>query len=357
MMGLAVFFAVVATLAAYPVVTFFMAGLTQRWGRGQRLLLKWGLALLIGAVCAAFRLLAIALLYLLAFLMLTMLLHRLLGNRWQWQRLYKSGILPILATAAVMICGYFNMNTVVPATYEITDAKLLRDYRVVFLSDIHYGTVQDGDLLEKTVEEINALAPDLVILGGDMLDETGTKEDMLACFEILGKLESTYGTFYVYGNHDRQRYSQSPAYSEEELRQTVEARGIAILQDEFVLIGEDLQLLGREDLGAGEERRSARILMRGLVPQRFLITADHQPFDAENNTLLGAGLQLSGHTHFGQIFPLGWFSFLFRGYPYGQYQIEEMTMIVSSGVAGWSFPIRTQGHCEYVVVELKAGQK
>ena len=83
-----------------------------------------------------------------------------------------------------------------------------------------------------------------------------------------------------------------------------------------------------------------------------MILADHQPVQIEENVRQGVDLQLSGHTHAGQFFPIGYMNTLFGTYNYGMFEIEESQAIVSSGMGGWGFPFRTQGICEYVEVCL-----
>ncbi len=270
------------------------------------------------------------------------------------RKVYKSGIVPILIVAILFTYGYFNMNTIHQTSYTVTSDKLSTDYRVVFISDTHFGTIHDAETLKETVNEINKLNPDLVILGGDIIEEGTDKAQMYKAFEILGNLNSAYGTYYVYGNHDRQRYTNEPEYSEWELTDTLGKNGIKLLCEDTVTIGNDLLLVGREDLGSKDDRLSADKLSEGIDDSRFILVADHQPNNVESNKKIGADLQLSGHTHGGQILPLGFLTFLYHGYVYGEYKTDDTTVIVSSGFAGWGFPIRTQGVSEYVVVELKA---
>ncbi len=82
--------------------------------------------------------------------------------------------------------------------------------------------------------------------------------------------------------------------------------------------------------------------------------ADHQPIESEENDAQGVDLQLSGHTHAGQIWPTGVLSELLGALNYGQYRTGGCDVIVSSGIAGWAYAMRTGEHCEYVVVDLKA---
>ncbi len=269
------------------------------------------------------------------------------------RKVYKSGLVPILIIAILFTYGYFNMGIIRQTTYTVSSEKLTSDYRVVFISDTHFGTIHDSDTLKETVKDINKLNPDLVILGGDIVEEGTDRTEMYEAFEILGDLNSTYGTYYVYGNHDRQRYTNEPAYSEWELSDAIGKNGIKILREESVTIGNDLLLVGREDLGSKDDRLPADKLLEPNVQNRFILVADHQPNNVESNKEIGADLQISGHTHGGQILPLGLFTFLYNGYVYGEYKTDDCTVIVSSGFAGWGFPIRTQGVSEYVVVDLQ----
>lgn len=321
-------------------------------------------AVLLAVLGFMFKLLMLGLLHLLAFWgcaeLFKKVFRRLIDRHRETKpydivrKAYKSGLVPILMIAILFTYGYFNMTTIRQTNYTVSSEKLTSDYRVVFISDTHFGTVHDADTLKETVDRINQLNPDLVILGGDIIEEGTDKAEMQEAFEILGNLNSAYGTYYIYGNHDRQRYTDNPSYSEWELTDTLGKNGIMILREDSVSIGNDLLLVGREDLGSKDDRLPSDNLLTPDVQNRFILVADHQPNNVEGNKNLGADLQISGHTHGGQILPLGCFAFLYNGYVYGQYQTDDTTVIVSSGFAGWGFPIRTQGVSEYVVIDLKA---
>lgn len=360
------------------MVLCFWAGLYWMAGRwlalygidGKKLSIRVlrGLAgvLAVGA-CFRWNTAALVELHLLVLFAITELAARLLrqaarrysGGKWyrKLRRIYHSGLVPVVLLCMMMGYGYWNMGSIRATEYTISSEKLACDYEVVFLSDIHYGTIQRPEALCRAVEEINARHPDLVILGGDIVEDGTSKEAMEEAFRVLGKLKSTFGTYYIYGNHDRQRYRavSSRAYTEEDLEQAIQGNGIAILWDRTVIIGGDLALTGREDAGETGGRLPTGDLLRGVDRDRFLIVADHRPVGVEENASEGVDLQLSGHTHAGQIFPGGYLIDLFGGMHYGLYREGECRVIVSSGVAGWGFPIRTQGKCEYVVVQLRKG--
>lgn len=274
-------------------------------------------------------------------------------------KLYRSGLPVLLFVVVVAGYGYFNMRSIRQTSYRITSEKEVGAYRILFLTDVHYGAVQDTDVLKRSIDKMNAQKPDLVILGGDIVEEGTSKEEMQEVFRLLGGLHQKYGVYYVYGNHDRQPYTKRRTYTDAELAAAISAGGIEILEDSCKEIGEDLALAGRGDAawGATRRRASAEAILDGVSRDRFLIMADHQPIGVEENDRQGVDLELSGHTHAGQIFPMGPLSEWMGVYNYGAYQQGNCNVIVSSGVAGWAYSIRTGERCEYVVVDIAGNRK
>ncbi len=268
--------------------------------------------------------------------------------------LYRCGLIPILVALLVFAYGTANMNNIRQTTYEIKTDKLEKNYRVVLLTDIHYNTVQPSDVLKDKLLEINAQKPDIVILGGDIVEEGTSKQEMQEAFRLLGSIDSRYGVYFVYGNHDQQPYTNSRTFTDEELVQAIEESGIRILEDEYIEIGTDLILAGRGNAawGATRKRPSTEEVLQGADRSKYIILVDHQPIGAEENAAWGVDLELSGHTHAGQIWPVGLFSELAGVLNYGEYEQEGCKVIVSSGVAGWRYSMRTGEHCEYVVIDI-----
>lgn len=292
--------------------------------------------------------------------LIALLVRKLYGAREQGRRfaffkkLYQCGAIPVLAVAVIFAYGAINMNHIRQTAYQITTDKLEGSYRVVLLTDIHYDTVQNSDVLKDKLLEINEQKPDIVVLGGDIVEEGTSKEKMQEVFRLLGSIESRYGVYFVYGNHDRQPYTDTRTFTNEELVQAIEGSGIRILEDEYIEIGTDLILAGRGDAawGATKKRPSIEEILQGADRSRYIIVADHQPIEAEENAMQGVDLEISGHTHAGQIWPVGLFSELAGTLNYGEYKQGNCKVIVSSGVAGWRYPVRTGEHCEYVVIDI-----
>ena len=253
------------------------------------------------------------------------------------------------------------MHTVVATHYTVQTEKAIREegYRAVYLSDVHYGVSLDRKELQAVCDEITAQKPDFVILGGDIVDHETGKEKTREVFEILGSIESTYGTYFVFGNHDRPMRGMpsefADQYGEEELIALIEACGIRVLQDEIAAVGEDCEiaLMGREDRSV-PERDSVLGLTSSTFADAFRLMIDHQPCDYRKNGDHGTDLLLSGHTHGGQFFPLNYLmTFFGNDAVYGRTDIDENTVaIVSSGLACWGYPFKTAAPAEYLVIDI-----
>lgn len=285
---------------------------------------------------------------------LHLILHRPLRNT-VWVKVYRCGFVPLIVTAIVLTAGYFNMTNIHRMDYTYSTGKLTQNCRVIFVSDLHFGTAMDAEKLQAVCGELSALDADILILGGDLVDENTTREELQDCFAVLGGVETTHGVYFVYGNHDKSVYTDTPNYTIDELQSAVTDSGIQILRDESVDIGENLTLIGRDDASnsLSGTRRPLRELLAGTEETRFRLLIDHQPLEGEAAGESGCDLMLSGHTHNGQIWPIAAVNAML-GPVYGEYTFDDMTLVVSSGICGWGYPIRTQGQSEYVVIDLQA---
>ncbi len=274
--------------------------------------------------------------------------------------LYRSGLVPLLGALLFFAYGFWNMHTVTARTEVIHGGAAIppAGYTVIFLSDLHFENSMTPADLSAYAEEIAAAKPDAVILGGDIVDERTSKEGMHAAFSVLGNIPTTYGVYYIYGNHDRALYTSEPAFSEDELADTIRAADIHILRDESTLLTPTLTLTGREDRSrerqTGTPRLSHKMLAENLPQGAYHILADHQPREWQEASDAGFSLLLSGHTHRGQIWPVGLaIEALDKDtFVYGHKKEGNLDFLVSSGIAGWGYPIRTEGNCEYVIVIL-----
>lgn len=273
-----------------------------------------------------------------------------------WEIVFKSGLVSIVATAVVFCYGYINIQDVRETVYSVRSQKnLVEPLRIVQISDLHMGTTMDVEALNEYCGRIGEREPDLVVLTGDIFDESTEKPVMTEAVSALAGISAKYGVYYVWGNHDPNRYRKQPNYSMDELRQTLLNSGIRVLEDEAVQVAPQLTVVGRYDVSNVSGRKSVRELLQGVDAASYIVLLDHRPVELEENASAGVDLQLSGHTHAGQIWPTGQLSELLgiNEKNYGMATIGDFHAIVSSGIAGWGYAIRTGGHSEYVIVDVR----
>ena len=268
------------------------------------------------------------------------------------RRFAVSKTLSVIFGVLFIVYGTVNMQTIKPEYHIYTSEKLSAEHTFVYLADLHVGSAQNFSTTEKTVAKIKSSGAEFVVLCGDITDDYTTKDEMVKTFALF----RNFGVpvYYVYGNHDRQGYAEyahGRQYTPEELEQAITSNGITILKDEFVQLSPDLLILGREDYSEKEGRADISTFVNP-APSSYLIVADHQPNGFKEHASFGADLQISGHTHAGQLFPLRFFYSL-AAPVYGDYEEQGAVMNVSAGACGWRMPFRTEAHCNYEVVTLK----
>lgn len=273
---------------------------------------------------------------------------------------HKKGVIAFIIFLVIIIGSVYGMNHIELTQYNLTTDKIDNEsYSIVWVSDIHYGTVQNPQLVKESISKINDLKPDIVVLGGDIVDERTSKEDMNEVFRQLGEINSTYGTYYVFGNHDTQPSSTdyengNRTFSDDELEKAITGNGIRILNDEKTQINGDIVLVGRSDPKWEDavDRIDLVDILNESDRSRYVVVLDHQPVEYEQNSRQGADLQISGHTHGGQMFPFAIMEELMGHLIYGEYHFGNMEQIVSSGLTGWGWPMRNEAKCEYVLINI-----
>lgn len=230
--------------------------------------------------------------------------------------------------------------------------RALQGFRIVQLSDVHIGPTLGADWLERVVARVNALAPDAVVITGDLVD--GSVEELRDQVAPLAKLSAKHGVFFVTGNHEY--YSGADEWIDELAR-----LGVRTLRNERVALGDgehSFDLAGVDDwtarrFGGGHGANLARALA-GRDPARELVLLAHQPKQIHEAARLGVGLMLSGHTHGGQIFPWQLLVKLDQPYIAGLAQHEDTHIYVSRGTGFWGPPMRVAAPAEIALIELSA---
>ena len=268
---------------------------------------------------------------------------------------YFAGAIALLLCVLYLAVGWYLDHHVWTTEYSFETDKLDGNVRIVQITDSHIGATFHADGFLEYIEEINGLEPDVVVVTGDLVDDDTSREDMIGGCEALGKLETKYGVFFVYGNHDRGYYSEeAKGWKNSELRQGLAENGVTVLEDENRLIDGRFYIVGRRDRSFGI-RASAEDLMRDLDTDKYVIMLDHQPYDFDAEAEAGADLVLCGHTHGGQFIPINhvgeWMGE--NCLRYGHERRQNTDFIVSSGISNWSFKFKTGCFSEYCVIDIK----
>ncbi|MBR6365212.1 MAG: metallophosphoesterase family protein [Lachnospiraceae bacterium] len=271
--------------------------------------------------------------------------------------IFHLGLIPVVLTTLIVIYGYQNMFHVYETRITVETDKPLRaeGYRVALLADLHYGNSITGEQLQKYCDQISAANVDFMILCGDLSDESTTPEMLEECYRILGSVKTNYGIYFVYGNHDRRRYAAGSAgYTEDMLVSVIEKNNIKILLDEIVSINNEIVLVGRDDKNVQRQggRESNANIMKRVNTEKYVLVAQHIPEDMQEYADLGADLQLGGHMHAGQIFPINVINELTKEQNRGTRKFGNLTSIVTNGISGWGFPVRTAAHSEYMIIDI-----
>lgn len=266
---------------------------------------------------------------------------------------------PVIAVGVVVITlgllayGTWNAQNprVVNYTVKILKAAgLQNNLRVVMVSDIHLGSIVGIGRLNRMVDTINLLEPDLVLMAGDITDRDFNVLPRSQIIESLQRLRPRSGKYAVLGNHDY--YSGMV----EELIDDLKKGGVRVLRDETELAA-GLCLVGRDERqnghGFDSRRRELSELMQGADCRYPVVLLDHQPSDLEEAERLGVDLMLAGHTHRGQLFPFNLITQWLFEVDWGYLIKGNLQVIVSCGYGTWGPPIRLGNTPEVVCIDLQ----
>lgn len=218
----------------------------------------------------------------------------------------------------------------------------IRQLKIVFASDFHLGDVTSDRLVERFVDKVNVLNPDIVLIGGDVL-EGDRREAGSGIYKLqFRQLRAKYGVYAVPGNHEMHGESKKEFFDE---------AGIRLLQDSAVEVDGAFYLAGRND-GHEGSRNSIQNLLRSTRDDLPVILMDHRPTDLDEACNAHVDIQLSGHTHNGQLFPVNYVTDRRYELSWGCLKKGSTHFIVTSGTQVWGPPVRTSGNSEIVVINV-----
>lgn len=232
----------------------------------------------------------------------------------------------------------------------------LDGFTIVHLTDVHFGPTLRREFAEEIVRRTNELKPDLVAITGDLVD--GTVEELREIVAPLAELRARHGVYFVTGNHEYYVGRNSTAGVESWIRELARL-GVRTLRNQRVSIGEgenSFDLAGVDDwtaraIGHGPDLEAA---LAGRDARRELVLLAHQPRQVLEAAEKGVGLQLSGHTHGGQLWPWGYMVRLQQPYVIGLVQHGPTQLYVSPGTGYWGPPMRLGTTSEIAHITLRA---
>lgn len=298
-----------------------------------------------------------SLLYLVVMVILADLLR--LGNHFfgifpEWVRMnyqqvklaYFGSVLIILAVFSII--GYIRFSNPVVVNLNIDVSKKSNKgdaINIVAVSDVHLGDMIRRSRLVKYVELINSQNPDLILIAGDLFDRNLHTIERQQMDTELRKLKATHGVYAILGNHEY--YGNLNKAIE-----MIQKSGMTFLRDTAVNIGNKLILVGRDDL-TNPRRKPLNQLVGNIDKTLPVVLLDHQPRHLNDAVENQVDLQISGHTHNGQIFPINKIVARIYELGYGYKKIGNTHFYVSSGLGLWGAPIRLGTQSEIVKIQLR----
>lgn len=261
----------------------------------------------------------------------------------------------IVLSITFLLVGFGHLNTWFPVIreYNLTIDKPgghIKELHIVAMSDIHLGTTIEKRHMSGIVKRVNALNADIVLIPGDIIDEDIAPVIHSNVGERLKLLSAKYGVYAVTGNHE---YIGGVQKAKEYLS----AQNVNLLSDTAELVDNSFYIAGREDLTINQftnhQRKDLPEILDGIDKTKPLILLDHQPFKLETAVENGIDLQLSGHTHHGQLWPFNYITSMVYELSWGYLKKGDTHFYVSSGVGGWGPPVRTVNRPEIISIKLK----
>ena len=256
------------------------------------------------------------------------------------------------AQRAAQICSAVSIAVVIAGLVNVALGPVVRrvrvplprlpvaSYTIAHLTDVHVGSLIGREFATELVRRVNALEPDLIVITGDLVD--GRLAELRPHIEPLRELHARDGVFAVTGNHEYY-------WNVESWLEHLRSLGIRVLRNEHVTVAGALQLAGVDDASFGEDVPRA---VAGRDPALPLVLLAHHPRTVARAMTAGVDLQLSGHTHGGQLLPFGWLARIWDPLVAGLGRFGDTWLYVSQGTGFWGPPLRVGTRCEIAAITL-----
>ena len=252
----------------------------------------------------------------------------------------------------IVAAGFINAKSPWVKELNLTINKKVqgnKTLKIAMASDIHLGTLVGKRSASRLVNLINGLHPDIILFAGDMVDEDLKPVIRRNLGETLKNLKAPLGVYAITGNHEYiGGAAEAVAY--------LTAHNIKFLSDTVLFIDNRFYLAGREDRDkprfTGKPRKPLADVLKGADQSFPIILMDHQPFQLSKPQELGVDLQLSGHTHHGQIWPFNYITNAIYEVSWGYKKKGNTNIYVSCGYGTWGPPLRIGNRPEVVSITL-----
>lgn len=275
-----------------------------------------------------------------------------IANNFEETKKYLLLAVVVISTIIIFI-GYLNTRKIVVNSLAIEIPRkqsTLTELNAVVLSDLHLSTINGETWLEKIVANINKLNPDIVFIPGDFVDERAETLKLEGIGGALSKIKAKYGVFASTGNHEFINGINGTS-------KFITENGINLIRDSSQLVANSFIVAAREDGSknnfTGEPRKPLAEIMNTIDKNYPVILLDHTPFKLEEAEANGVNLQLSGHTHHGQMFPLNLITKMIYEVSWGYKKKSNTHYYVSCGVGTWGPPVRLGSNSEIVNLKIK----
>lgn len=277
------------------------------------------------------------------------------------------GTITILVVVGLSIYGYFHAKKITIKHYDITinGKKIKRsNLRIILVADFHLGYSVGYEMMEKMKDKINEQYADIVLIAGDIFDNSAFLADnMNKCENALKEIKSRFGTYAVYGNHDVEEKLlggfpttyKKIVKRDKEMEKILQRANIKVLNDQVIQI-EDFYIVGRKDYEKTGEENKYRLpidkLLNKVQKNKFIIVLEHEPKHLKKLSKFPIDLHLAGHTHAGQYFPINIGTRLVWKNHYGIKKINNMTSIVTSGIGVYGPNMRVGTNSEIAIIDV-----
>ncbi len=252
----------------------------------------------------------------------------------------------LFVSLSIVSGGVMNFNTIRTSEYRIeipARRSALKHLRIAFVADFHLKERAGIHFVQRFAEKIKTINPDIMIFGGDIIEGDNDDGDVKEYESILREIHTRYGSYTVLGNHEY--------YAGQDRGSFFDKAGIKVLCDNLIVIDSAFTLAGRYDSHFGV-RQSAFSLLSSATDSLPLLLVDHRPTEIDEVSLTKADIQLSGHTHNGQLFPINLITRKVYELSWGHLKKGNTHIFVTSGIRLWGPPVRTTGKSEIMVIDV-----